>query len=238
MRILALDSTTRAGSVAIVDAGRVLLERVGDGARTHAERLPGELLEALDGIGLRTNDIDLFAVARGPGSFTGLRIGIATIQGLAFVHGTHVAAISALHALGAAAGCRLPIGARVGAWMDAYRGDVYSALYEVVGASPAGTLPALAEVEGAMVGAPEETWARWARIGEPVQICGDGAVRYASVPPDTVTVIPAPPLASVIGHLAFQAHEAGATVTPGGVQPLYVRRPDAEIAREAARLSR
>ena len=87
MRVLALDTTTRGGSVAIAEDGRVVFERVGDGARSHAERLPAELIDAVQTVGWSLADIDLFAVASGPGSFTGLRIGIATMQGLAVVKG-------------------------------------------------------------------------------------------------------------------------------------------------------
>ena len=110
MRVLALDTTTRAGSVAVLEDGRVLIERAGDGSRTQTERLPGELLEALAEVSLGTRDIDLFAVATGPGSFTGLRTGIATIQGLALVHRRPVAALSALRALAEAAAAGLPAG--------------------------------------------------------------------------------------------------------------------------------
>src|SRR2546428_12424490 len=98
MRVLALDTTTRAGSVAIVNDGDVLVERLGDPERSHAERLPTDILIALDASGLAMSDIDIFAVSAGPGSFTGLRIGIATIQGLAFVNRRRVVPVSALTA--------------------------------------------------------------------------------------------------------------------------------------------
>src|SRR4051794_31362530 len=99
MRVLALDTTTRAGSVALVADDRVLFEAPGDAARSHAERLPVDLLRAVQSAGLTLGDVDVFAVASGPGSFTGLRIGIATMQGLAFVHGKRVAPVSVLLAL-------------------------------------------------------------------------------------------------------------------------------------------
>ena len=63
MRALALDTTTAAGSVAIVEDDRVLVERIGEATRSHAERLPGDLLQALDSGGLAIGDIDLFAIA-------------------------------------------------------------------------------------------------------------------------------------------------------------------------------
>src|SRR5262245_17667106 len=125
MRVLALDTTTRDGSVAVVEDDRVLVERGGDPARTHGERLPGDILIALHEAGLALQDVDLFAVAVGPGSFTGLRVGIATIQGLAFVGQRRVVPVSALLALAHAGSRDLPVGARIGAWMDAHRGEVF-----------------------------------------------------------------------------------------------------------------
>src|SRR5438132_7531454 len=100
MRVLALDTTTRAGSVALVDDDVIVEERPGDPLRTHAERLPAELLALVAGDGRALASIDMFAVAAGPGSFTGLRIGIATIQGLAVVSHRRIVAVSALEALG------------------------------------------------------------------------------------------------------------------------------------------
>src|SRR5262245_2462620 len=128
MHVLALDTTTRAGSVAIVVDDRVLIEEMGDPSKSHAERLPEDVLRALAASGLSTAAIDVFAVASGPGSFTGLRIGIATIQGLALVHGKRVVPVSALRALAEIGAAQLAEGAIVGAWMDAYRRDVFSAL--------------------------------------------------------------------------------------------------------------
>ena len=87
MLVLALDTTTSSGSCALARDGRVVREQVNDAPNAHAERLPGDLMSLLDGANLRLADIDVFAVATGPGSFTGLRIGIATMQGLAFAEG-------------------------------------------------------------------------------------------------------------------------------------------------------
>src|SRR3984893_14570762 len=98
MRVLALDTTTRAGSVALVDEGRVVDERRGDPSRPHARLLPGEIMTLRRERGVGIREIDLFAVASGPGSFTGLRIGIATIQGLAFVHRRRCVGVSKLEA--------------------------------------------------------------------------------------------------------------------------------------------
>src|SRR5688572_21007871 len=88
--VLALDTTTRAGSVAVTDDDRVLALVEGDGARTHGERLPGELQAALTAAAVDVRRLDLIVAASGPGAFTGLRIGLAAVQGLAMVIATPV----------------------------------------------------------------------------------------------------------------------------------------------------
>src|SRR5579863_1136343 len=113
MHVLALDTTERAGSVALVTDGRVMVERSGDPARTHAQRLPGDILRLLDDAGVSLGAVDVFAIASGPGSFTGLRIGIATLQGLALVNRRRIVPVSALEALAQIGGQRLPAGAVV-----------------------------------------------------------------------------------------------------------------------------
>ncbi|HTK29337.1 MAG TPA: tRNA (adenosine(37)-N6)-threonylcarbamoyltransferase complex dimerization subunit type 1 TsaB [Vicinamibacterales bacterium] len=250
MRVLALDTTTRAGSVAVLDGHATLVERAGDEARGHAERLPGEALDALAACGLRVEDVDLFAVASGPGSFTGLRIGIATIQGLAFVRQRPVEAVSALEALGYV-GARLPRdpagaarpdreGLLVAAVMDARRHEVFSALYEAA-PSESPDAPRLLELEAPSVGAPAAALDRWSRwlADRDVLFIGDGAELYAEVLQGTasrsVRVAGAPLLAAAIARMAAGRLAAGTGSGPAAVQPLYVRRPDAELARDAAR---
>jgi tRNA threonylcarbamoyladenosine biosynthesis protein TsaB len=232
MHVLALDTTTRAGSVAIVSDDRVLLETSGNAQRSHAERLPTDLLTALDACGLSSADIDVFAIASGPGSFTGLRIGIATQQGFAAMHGRHVVAVSALLALAEAAAAELEAGAIVGAWMDAHRREVFSALFRVRGGPPF-ALDRLSEIEAPAASDPMATLDRWREMNVlPVAIAGDGVVAYGSLLPPGVRRIAPPPLAGIMGRMAVVRAHAGQTVAPGGVQPLYVRRPDAVVARE------
>src|SRR5829696_3473321 len=98
MLVLALDTTTRQGSVALSRDARILGVDAGDAATAHGARLPGDLAHLLAAHNLRVGDVDLFAVAAGPGSFTGLRIGIATMQGLALGNGKPLAGVSALDA--------------------------------------------------------------------------------------------------------------------------------------------
>jgi tRNA threonylcarbamoyladenosine biosynthesis protein TsaB len=234
MRVLALDTTTRAGSAALVEDDRVVDERSGDGARTHALRLPGELVTLADANGWPLSGIDLYAVASGPGSFTGLRIGIATIQGLAFVHGRRVVAVPVLDALAHAASEGLAEGALIGAWMDAHRHDVFTALYRVTAAAGPG-LAGVTEIEGPTVGSPASALARWQTLdaGLPALFAGDGAAMYAADiarEAPGARVLPLPLLGGVIGRLAIA--RASEALEPASVRPLYVRRPDVEVVRD------
>lgn len=197
-------------------------ERAGDASRTHGERLPGELAE----LGAPWPTIDVFAVASGPGSFTGLRIGIATMQGLALATGRRVVGVSALEALAQLASAPLAPGRLVGSWMDAQRGEVFSALYRVADA-PLFTPERLVELESPAVASPDATRAAWAgRTLTDVLFTGDGAARYQAG-------VESPPLlAGAVGRMASVSASRGLAVSPAGVQPLYVRRPDVELARD------
>src|SRR5215467_3950880 len=98
MVILAVETATRVGSVAVSIDGTVDA-RLGDPSRTHGERLPQDLLDLLAAHQRGIADVDLFAVIVGPGSFTGLRVGMATIQGLALTKGKTVVPVSTLEAI-------------------------------------------------------------------------------------------------------------------------------------------
>lgn len=236
MIVLALDTTTRAGSVALVDDDRVVDERRGDDTRTHAERLPGELVALADAHHVALSEIDLFAVASGPGSFTGLRIGIATIQGLALVARRRVVGIPALEALAQMGSLDVEPGASVAAWMDARRRDVFAALYRVATA-PAFDPARLVALEPPSVGDPASVLARWRGVlpREAPVFIGDGAVLYADRIADAhpaAKIIEPRALAGAIGRLAAVHARAGAAIDPAGIRPVYIRRPDAEVARD------
>ena len=230
MRVLALDTSGRAGSVALVEDGRIVEERPGDSSRTHGERLPGELAA----LGAPWSSIDVFAVAAGPGSFTGLRIGIATMQGLALVSRRRVVGVSALEAHAQLASRELGPGALIASWIDAQRGDVFSALYRVADA-PVFTPERLVELEAPAVADPILTLAAWSsHHTQSATFVGDGAVRYehAIHAGDSRRSLAAPvPIAGAIGCMAAVSAERGLATPPALVHALYVRRPDAELHR-------
>ena len=226
MIILALDTTTRGGSVAVADGDRILAVLPGDESRTHGERLPGELARALEHAGVTREQIDLLAGATGPGAVTGLRIGLAAMQGLAMTLGKPVVGVSALDALAAQGE---PLGADlIVPWMDAQRGEVFAALIDArtgatiespIAANPQALLdawrPHLVGRHVAFIGARDPRDVRL--IGN---TAGDGIreTRWAK---------PLAPDIAIIG--AARKDAAG---PPHKLEPIYVRRPDAEIERE------
>ncbi|HEX8204636.1 MAG TPA: tRNA (adenosine(37)-N6)-threonylcarbamoyltransferase complex dimerization subunit type 1 TsaB [Solirubrobacteraceae bacterium] len=211
MRILAFDTATPATVVALV----------GDGARAesrhdpepgerpqHVQRLLPLAAELLDAAGLAFADLDRIAVGTGPGTFTGLRIGVATARALAQASGAELAGVSTLEALAAAAAGE---DREVLAVLDARRGEAF-----VGGAvPPAAVTPALL-----------------ADIARPGMLAvGDGAVRFREVLETSGAEVPADgsPLHRV-SALTVAELAAGAPPTGRDVTPEYLRLPDAEIA--------
>jgi tRNA threonylcarbamoyladenosine biosynthesis protein TsaB len=221
--VLALDTTTKSGSIAVVHDEVVRVERTGDPEVTYGQRLPAELTEILEQAGVRIDDIDLFAVAAGPGSFTGLRVGIATVQGLAMAQGKRVVAVSALEALARAA---TNAEQSIAAWMDAQRGEVFAALYAPDGRDLR-IPPVSAPPRGVL-----DTWAGTAHAGR-MMFIGDGAVRHRDFLRQEighqVRVIAPPPLAGLIGQIAVE--NPGRADLPHAIVPIYIRKSDAELAR-------
>ena len=238
MVTLALDTSTRTGSCAVLRDDVVLAEIPGDATRSHAERLPADLSTVLALAHLGLAAVDTFAVAIGPGSFTGLRVGIATMQGLALPVGAPLVGLSVLDALALSASeaASGPSGespgrggARVATWVDAWRGEVYAALYEDG-----------QTVEAASVERPDAILARLARLhGVRTQFIGDGAaargdaIRAAMGAFGVLAPVPEPMLAGIIGRMAARLVREGHRPSPDEIHPLYVRRPDVELVREA-----
>lgn len=235
MRVLALDTTSPPGSLALWEDGSVVSVRPVQDERPFGECLPGAVLAALADAGWTLSHVDLFVVGRGPGSLTGLRVGIATAQGLAFASGRPLVGVSALEAVACAATCDPDAVAPrlVAAWMDARRGEVFAQLFE------RGEHDALRSVDGPLVGRPEEVAPRWlsmAGTGE-VAVVGSAAVATAACWADAhgrlrARLLDPPPLAGIMASLGAQSVAGGLAGPPHALAPLYVRRPDAEVARD------
>lgn len=208
--------------------GVILHEEPIDTSRQLALQLPGALRDILDLSAVALEDIDAFAVATGPGSFTGLRIGIATMQGLAFGRGTPLIGISGLTALRAVASPAF-LGSRIATWVDAWRGDVYAALFE--DGQPVGE-PVVARPSSLL-----DTLAPRGFAND-VLFIGDGAETYRDVILSRLghaarmadPVVPL--LGGIVAMLATIEYKNGHRPPPHAVRPIYVRRSDAELARD------
>jgi tRNA threonylcarbamoyladenosine biosynthesis protein TsaB len=221
MLVLALDTTTRMGSCAVARDGGVVRQDASDPSVPQASKLPAQLMTTLQESGIELAQIDLFAVATGPGSFTGLRVGIATMQGLAFAAGKPLIGISALDALASIAGPT-----RVATWIDAWRGEVFAGLYD-------GGI----QIEAPTLALPGVLLARLALT--PTLFIGDGAAAHreaihAALGDEAALAMPVVPLiAGTIARLATVAARSGHRPGPGEIRPLYVHRPTAERTADA-----
>jgi tRNA threonylcarbamoyladenosine biosynthesis protein TsaB len=224
MVVLALDTTTPAGSCALAVDGVVAREEASDVSLPPATRLPLDLMTLLEHSGIALGTVDVFAVATGPGSFTGLRIGISTMQGLAFAAGKPLIGVSGLDALARLAAPQAD-GRRIATWVDAWRGEVYAALY--FGG---------AEIEAPVVAKPEAILERLAQ--QATLFIGDGARTYQELIQQRMdaggmlAVHATPLLAGAIAIIAGEAAAQGVLTAPHAIRPLYVRRTDAELARD------
>lgn len=251
MLTLAVDTTTNRGGFALARNGRLIEAAPGEPGLTHGARLPGALRALLGRHGMTTADVERYAVALGPGSFTGLRVGIATVQGLALVHGRPVVGITVLDALVETAAQRagevsppdliLP-------WVAAGRGEVFAALYEpdARSAPPAGSAAgARWRLSEAPVSAPPavvlDGWASRLRR-RAAWVVGDGTAADRPLPdarlaPGSRQFRDTPLLAGVMAAMAAAAPWRERAGAPHALRPAYVRRPDAELARERRRLA-
>lgn len=125
MKILALDTSTMMATCAVLDENKLLGEYSLNQEETHSEKLVPMIKELLDSLNLNISDIDLYTVALGPGSFTGLRIGVATVKGFAHLFKKPVVGVSTLEALA----YNLPYHKVVVPMIDARRDRVYTGIY-------------------------------------------------------------------------------------------------------------
>jgi tRNA threonylcarbamoyladenosine biosynthesis protein TsaB len=222
MRLLAIDTSAAHCSAALYDAG-TLTQRLAPAQRRHGELIVGMIDDLLQAAGLRAAQLDAFAFARGPGSFTGLRIAAAVVQGAALATDKPVVGVSTLAAL--AQGCLRDAGAqRVLCALDARMGEVYAGAYA---ANAQGLMAALTDDQvcaPAAVAVPGP--GPWAAAGSGwdtyAQVLA-GAVR-AACGADPVSVAAARPCeARDVAVLAAADYAAGALLDPADAQPVYLR---------------
>lgn len=222
MLILAVDTSGKYGSLALVrfEAGASqTLELVSlEGGNFSAQLVP-QISDLLKKHGLTKSNIDGFAVAAGPGSFTGLRVGLAAIKALAEILRKPIAAVSLLEAVARSTGRD----GRVLAALDAGRGELYCGEYEISGVRANLIAENLwNEAEFASAAAGQEVATPDARIAE--------IARAKNFP-----VVVVPPLrADVIAQLGFEKIQAGEVVTPEALDASYIRRSDAEVKKGQA----
>ena len=215
MRVLSVDTSSARGSVCILEGDEVAGEVRLSSSIQHSERLFASIEFIFRFLPFKLEDIDLFVAARGPGSFTGLRVGLAATEGFVAAFRREGAGVSTLEGLAWNVTRR---GILIAPTIDAGRGEVYGALYRREGQE-------LIEAHAPVVLKPAQWFASVPRI--PVVFCGDGATRYW----DSGNVSPNWEMEKVDLYLARSIAEIALTPGRGPLQPLYVRKTDAEIAR-------
>lgn len=223
MRILAVESSAAPASAAIWQDGHLLGESFINTGLTHSQTLLPLVEQLLNTLGLTCKDIDLFAVTNGPGSFTGVRIGVSCVKGLAFPLNTPCVGLSTLETI--AAGGRALEGSILCAAMDARRAQVYNALFEVKN----GELVRLTEDRAISIA---DLTAECAPYGERVVLFGDGAALcYESMKEIGARLAPEQiryQRAASAAYLAEKQAEQGEAVSPAELMPTYLRPPQAE----------
>jgi tRNA threonylcarbamoyladenosine biosynthesis protein TsaB len=236
-RMLAFDTSSSVTAVALLEGARVLVEDSTASEERHAESLLPRIEHCLASAGLTLRDIDEFAVGIGPGSFTGVRVGVATAKGLALATGKPVRGVVSLAALAASV---LELfeqpEALVAPILEAYKGEVFAALYAIGPAHSTLLLPPLHA-------APEAAAAQLAEVaaGRSVHVLGSGFRRYADRMAGALC-------ASVLAtewdsprarHIAHEARRLLASEGPSDLArlaPLYVRGSDAQLPKAPLRL--
>lgn len=228
MKILAFDSTARAASCALVDDGRLLGHYNIDNGLTQSELLLPMAEDMLSSLGLTFDDVDAYAAATGPGSFTGVRIGVSLVKGLAFGKNKPCISVSTLEALAeniaALDGILLPC-------MDARRAQVYNAVFS----SDGNTLTRLTEDRAVALTDLCEEMKNYPN--RKIYLSGDGyKVAKQAFDKAGIKTENTPPLlinesAASVAAVAYRKLLAGDTLTDGEISPGYLRLPQAERER-------
>ena len=220
MRVLAVETSTLAGGVALLDGERVVGEYLLDVRITHSERLLPAIDRLLGDAGWTPTQLEGFAVAVGPGSFTGLRIGISTVKGLGFALGLAIAPVPTLDAFAAS----LPFAALpVCPVLHARRGELYTSLYRWDGERMRREWEYLAMSPAALA----------ARLTEPVVLVGDAADHVVSPFARRAPAHRQRPSPAAVGVLGMARLLAGEGVSPADLVPLYLRPSEAELRHGA-----
>ena len=221
--ILAIDSTATVSSVAVRRGGETLGEYHLNCGSTHSVTLLPMAEHLLSQCSLSLDDVDIFAVSQGPGSFTGVRIGAALVKGLAFKEEKPCVGVSALEALAynlcGTVGIICPC-------MNARRGQVYTAIFHGDGKG----IERLTEDSALSV---EELSALLAEYSEKVYFCGDGYFLTEhltdTVTPEVLRLQNAASVAAVAEKIYDEAEDK--SFSPDSLVPTYLRKPQAERER-------
>lgn len=234
MKILAFDGTAKAASIAVLDGERVLGYYTVDNGLTQSELLLPMAENLLKSLKMTFNDIELYATSVGPGSFTGVRIGVSLIKGLAFGRDIPCVEVSTLEALAenlsGIRGIIVPC-------MDARRAQVYSATFSSDGEN----LSRLTEDRAIAL---SDLASELASYDGDIYLVGDGyAVAKSAMEKAGVKTMNTPELlilesAVSVGKVAKRKYEKGEFVSDSELAPVYLRMPQAErerLEREATK---
>lgn len=234
--ILAIETATRAGSVAVSRGEQILASVNGEASSSHSTDLIENIDQVLREAGLRLGDVDLFAAAIGPGSFTGLRIGLATVKSMAVAMDKKCIGVSTLAAVARAAG----ESARTVALLPAGRGEVFAQMFSIIGDE-------IAALDEAMHNSPQALLLKyggfdtitWAGEGAQAQLeLLRGEAERRGIPLTTTAAVGgnewsiAPKnekIAESVAQLASREYCAGRVIEPQNLRADYVRPSDAEM---------
>ncbi len=230
MSILSIDTSSQVSSVAVLSAERVAAELSMQGALTHSETLMPHIGTALEMARVKKEELDGIAVSIGPGSFTGLRIGLAAAKMMAYALHIPLIAVPTLEALAHHTICE---GVRLVPMMDAQKGNVYA--QEFVWEAGVDGLT-LREMHPLVILPLSEVLAGLAGAQQPVLLLGDAMQKKTSTPlPSGVRLAPIHarmPRAACVGLAALARLARGAVDDPVTIAPLYLRRSEAEVLWE------
>jgi tRNA threonylcarbamoyladenosine biosynthesis protein TsaB len=228
MKILAIDTSTRVGSIAVVEGPLLKAQNILNIRATHNQRLLPGIDRILTDGGWSLDDLDGFAVSLGPGSFTGLRIGLSIVKGLAWATGKPLAGVPSLDAL--AANVSL-VPHKICPILDARKGEIYTAFYRQGDEGIPQKLSSYMAIKPADL---------VALISETTVFLGDGLLSYGDYLKSELgnRLVLAPPHLSVIhassvAWLGWHRLRSGQSEDLSSCTPLYVRPSEAELNRNS-----